>query len=150
MPCLGGFCPLPLRLGGEDHSSWTPEQHARVCADVSAMVASAPLALVTFNTNLGGSSLTINSFESQWKTGISNAPTATILGMSSVKFDFPLTAIDDYGITHPVQIRHAVAQVHGSVASLIGVTIGTANDVTVTETNPWGILHDDIITLVVW
>lgn len=44
---LGGLCPLPIRLGGDDESGWTANKHARVCADLAAVNRTLPFAVVT-------------------------------------------------------------------------------------------------------
>jgi len=71
---FGAFCPFPLPLGGD----FTAAQHARLAADVSAMMRAGDFAIVTFTKS--GSSFTVHSYTGQNGEGASNAPTLASAG----------------------------------------------------------------------
>lgn len=101
---FGGFCPLPLRLGGSKEEGWTPEQHARMAADCLGMTRSVPFARVCAWVGVAVPPL---SYASQPVSGVAAAPTATDLGPGVSRFDWPASVADDMGVFAPVSIRQA-------------------------------------------
>jgi hypothetical protein len=105
---LGGFAPLPLRLGDD----FTPEQHARLCADVAAMKRTAPLCVLSFVK--AGASVTISNYigrdgEGETAPDGSARITATVLGVGDVLLELAGTLDDATGETQPVNLVHARA-----------------------------------------
>jgi hypothetical protein len=123
---FGGFCPLPIRLGGSDTEGWTAEQHARAAADLAAAVASVPFAVITFTKS--GSSYTLHAYSGLNGMGAANAPTLTSGGTGVTTITFPATHEDEYETVDAVAIRHV--RVTGSGATAV---IGTGSGVDITE-----------------
>ena len=72
----GGFEPAPFRLGGAGNEEGiTPEQHARMCADLVAMWRSLPLAVVEVDDDG-----TVLSYKGRNGSGVSAAPTVVAAG----------------------------------------------------------------------
>jgi hypothetical protein len=105
---LGGFAPLPLRLGDD----WSPEQHARLCADVAAMKRTAPLCVFTYSKS--GATITIESYTGRDGEGLYDADgaarvAATNNGAGDVTFTLAASLEDANGRRHPVNVTHARA-----------------------------------------
>lgn len=126
MSGFGGFCPLPLRLGGSDTEGWTAEQHARAAADLVAAVNSVPFAVITFTKS--GSSYTLHAYSGVNGMGAAHAPVLTSGGTGITTIQFPSTHEDEYEHVDPVSIRHVKVTGSGSTA-----VIGTGSPLDITE-----------------
>jgi hypothetical protein len=129
----GALAPLPLRLGPGGVESVSPEQHARLCADLMALKRVARLA--TWFCEVGAGTAEITSYFGQNGNGLAYAPTATWNATGDVSFVWPSNYFeDDYEIQHPFKIRAVIATGAATVArgaawELItrGVRIRTVN-----------------------
>ena len=59
---LGGFAPLPLRLGGSAEQGVTAAQHARLCADLVALSRVQPFAVLVYDLDPGGVYTEVDSY----------------------------------------------------------------------------------------
>lgn len=148
MPCFGGFCPLPLRLGGHDLSSWQPEQHARMAADVSAMCRTEPLAVLTYT--IAATVVTLHAASALWGNGTSvvTSITSPVGGVSVVTFD--LSYLDSYERPSQIHIKRAKVTSHTTGAPVTAVALTEPNIVTVRTWSLVPALTDAKVTLAVW
>jgi hypothetical protein len=114
---FGAFAPMPLRLGGSSVDGVSPEQHARLCADMVAVKRVAPLA--TWRFSCDASTATVDYYVGQNGSGLAYAPTATRNGNGDVSFvwDDPYFE-DEYGIQHPFLIRAVMATSAGTAGTV--------------------------------
>lgn len=115
----GAFAPLPLRLGGSAEEGWTPEQHARLVADVVALKRRAPLARWTYTqSGTGSTDYSVVHYLGQNGAGSAYAPTSiTVNGTGDITWQFSAAYFtDEYGYQHPIRIRGARAQAHYDAA----------------------------------
>ncbi len=120
MPIGGAFCPLPERLGGSPEEGWSPEQHARLCADLVAAKRTAKLARFTYvQTGTGPTDYTFASYLGQNGNGLLYAPTSiTVHGTGDMTLAYASQYFEDeYGYQHPFRIRKARAQAHYDAAA---------------------------------
>lgn len=110
---FGAFAPMPIRLGGATDEGWSPEQHARVAADLVAAKRAAPLAVWTFTKS--GSTITVHSYTGQNGAGLAYAPTGSAGGTGVSAWGWLDARFDDpYGVTQPFSFRHARITCHGT------------------------------------
>lgn len=102
---LGGYAPLPLRLGVD----YDTASHARTAADLSAIVRTQPLCRITYTP---GATVTIQNYVGMNGSGIASAPTPTFNGAGDVTFTFPASFVDDYGVELGISIRYARVTAH--------------------------------------
>lgn len=123
---FGGYAPLPIRLGGDSETGLTPEQHARLCADLLAVKRTQALAILRFTKS--GATVTINSYFGMNGSGLLYAPTPGVVSTGVVNFSW-LSGVftDAYGITAPVQARAGVVTVNGSAARFGVVDVTTSS-----------------------
>ena len=108
---LGGLSPCPFPLGGNAESGWRATEHARACADLSAVVATAPIILLWGNTN----STDISAYVSQWSIGVADSPpTVTINASGDVSVEWESGYLDDYDNHLGVSIRHVEVSISGT------------------------------------
>jgi hypothetical protein len=140
---FGAFAPLPLRLGGSKQEGWTPEQHARLCADLCALYNSQSFAVLTYTKS--GATITVTAYSGRNGVGISFAPTPTVLGTGEVKWTWPATWTDACGEVHTIAFKHADAEV-GAVDAvhMCGTYDVLGRNVTVIADS------DNPVTLEVW
>lgn len=114
---LGGFAPLPLRLGGSATEGWSPAQHARAAADLVAIKRTVPLLKMTFTT-LNPGAATIHALHSVHGVGSAFFPDQIVtIGVGDVIFGWSARRwFDDYEISHPFIFRHGRAGKHGATA----------------------------------
>jgi hypothetical protein len=119
---LGGFAPLPLRLGDD----FTPEQHARLCADVAALKRTAPLCVFTYLQD--GASITIENYLGRDGEGVTDPDGVarigtTVVGVGVAVFELSGALKDATGETHPVNLSTARATIHGALGgrTVVGV-----------------------------
>lgn len=109
---LGGFAPLPLRLG-EGLSA--PEQ-SRICADILSIKRTAPLCVFTFVKS--GAAISVQRYLG--RDGEGPAPhsverlSRTNNGTGDVTFTISAGLEDPLGAEHGVKITHATASIHGT------------------------------------
>lgn len=146
----GAFAPLPLRLGGSAEEGISPEQHARMCADLVAVKRTAVLARVHVNQNTGGPfAASVTWYLGQNGAGIAYGPAITVVGAGDVRVTFPAIWTDEYGIQFPLKIRHAIAR--GAASSVRFSTCEiTGSVVRVRTFNDSGVATATPFTLRVW
>jgi len=108
---LGGFAPLPLRLGRGFHA---PE-FMRITADLAAIVRTAPAVRITY-TPVNPTS-TLHDIDTQAGSGSAFAPTITYNGTGDVTLTFPTYWTDSYGVQWPISLRFAKATAHYSATA---------------------------------
>lgn len=111
MAALGGFCPLPIRLGGDALSGLTAEQHARIAADLVAVKRAAPFCVFSWSSATLASIPIVSSYRGMNGVGSDYAPNnRSINGSGTVTFRWTNPAFaDDYQIAYGFLPRHAVA-----------------------------------------
>jgi hypothetical protein len=102
---LGGFAPLPIRLGVDFDSP----SHARLAADLQAILKSQVLCRLTYTP---GTTVVIHDYVGMNGAGPAWAPTATYNTTGDVTFTFPNTFTDSYSVEEPIAIRYAKATAH--------------------------------------
>jgi hypothetical protein len=151
MPCFGGFCPMPLRLGGSQLDGWAPGQHARTAADVVAVTRSAPFARLRTWVGVDG----ILAYQAQHGSGIALAPTVTVVGGGLSQVVWPDAVADAMGVMAPVSIRHARAKSHRTAAEPEAATVRIISPTTILlyswhfVVGAWG-SNNGIVDLVVY
>lgn len=123
---FGAFAPLPLRLGGTAQNGLTAAQHARVSADMVALVRSAPLAKIGLTTG----STAIRSYQAQWATGVPAAPTITA-GIGWVKATWAEGFTDPFGGYQALRITGVDLGLAALTAVMPSYVINAPNVVTV-------------------
>lgn len=145
---LGAFSPLPIRLGGKVDTGWTPEQHARLCADLVAAKQSSPLCWLTLT--VGASTATVDAYRGQNGDGLTFAPTIVRLGTGSVTLTFTGNIfIDAYGISEPISIIGGA----GNTWATGSVSVQSANggnSVACKLYDITGVLANNTASLVIW
>ena len=119
---LGGFCPLPLRLGGDPAEGVSAEQWSRLTADLSA----------------------------QTRTAIAVAPSGALQSVAHVTWSWNLNYENDYGEITPTQIRYAIATAHGATAAFARVSVTHTHQMKVITYDDAGAQFAARTTLVVW
>lgn len=116
---------MPLRLGGIDPAlGWSPEQHARVAADVAAAKRGAPLAIWSFTNN--GSVVTIQNYLGQNGVGAPFAPDSALnIGVGVVNFVWSTPWLDDYDISEPLAVRAIFGGGNGTTAVTLSGSVIT-------------------------
>ena len=139
---FGGFAPLPLRLGGSTTNGLTAAQHARVCADMVAMVRRAQLARIGLTTG----STVVSSYQALWETGIANAPIITA-GVGWVKATWAAGFRDPFDVYQALSITGVevgVAEIGGAFKTTADYVINAPNAVTVYTYTHAGVALDAI------
>lgn len=145
---FGALCPLPLRLGGSAEEGWTPEQHARFCADLGAIKRVAPLASWRYTST--GSDATVLTYVGQNGSGLAYAPTPTRNGSGDISFAWPSQYFEDeYGVQHTFKVR-AVRVGAGDTVGFTAVWETIANGVRVRRISHSGATLDGIGHVTVW
>jgi hypothetical protein len=141
---LGGFAPLPIRLGGTAQNGLTAAQHARICADMVAMARTMPLARIGLTTGQTG----VRHYQAQPITGVANAPDISIgaPGAGWVRVTWPEGYTDPFGEGEPWRISAAeVGVLQYSTPVRAHYVIDAPNVVTVyTVAHPVSFPVDDI------
>ena len=120
---FGGFAPLPLRLTNDATRGWSPEQHARACADIVAVTRVAPFATV-YVENTG--SIGSKTIRAMYGVGAAHLPTVTRTGTGVVVLTWDREYEDEFEQSEPVNILHAKA-----------TTNNTGTFATFDISNPW-------------
>jgi len=148
---IGGFAPLPLRLGGTGVDGWTAAQHARCCADLVAIKRTAPLYWVRFVTAAPGAP-TVTSYWGRNGAGLLYPPDSiTSPGAGVSVFTWTARGLaDSYGVIESTPIRHAQATYEAAVSGYCTVEITDATTITVRLSDNAGVGLDGPVSLVVW
>lgn len=147
---FGGYAPLPIRLGGDSQYGLTPEQHARICADLLAVKRTQALAVFTF-TKVGGT-VTISAYNGQNGSGVSFAPTPGVVSTGVVNFSW-LSGVftDPYGVSAAVRARAGRVTCHGSLPRFGTVDITTSSALFQVRTfDDTGTAQDCTATVRIW
>lgn len=141
---LGGLSPFPLPLGGGRTDGFTAEQHARVAADLQAVVKTARYAVARINTITPTLLFHISQAGS--------LPTLVKNGVGDVTITWPVSAKDDYENAWPVNIQHAKATVTNSSTAdmFVSVEIASPNQVRVRFRKHDGSVFDSAATVSIW
>lgn len=147
---FGGFCPFPLRLGGDAETGWSAAEHARACADLAAVKRTLPLAKLTFSQT--GAAATIIHFTAQWGSEVANRPTFTYGGFTGLStWTFALNAVDAYDISEPITFRHGLGcAAHDGVIAFANVEIYQLHQIKVYLTRINGVTCDGAATVYLW
>lgn len=121
MPVLGGFCPMPLRLDAGGTSGWSPEQHARLSADLCAAVATVPLLELRYTKS--GATITVNAFKDQLRVGKWTSVSRVVNGTGDVTWQFATRLEDEFGRIEPILCEQAKASCEGSGAAVATVEV---------------------------
>ncbi len=151
MSGFGGFCPLPLRLGGDAETGWSAAAHARMCADVAAAKRTLPLALISFTQV--GSAATILQASCMWG-GLTAAHRPTYVyggGTGESVWTYDLNAVDPYEQYYPVTFRHGVgAAITDGTCMSAAVDLTQQHQITVALHDGDGLPCDGGATIVLW
>lgn len=143
---FGGFCPFPLPLGGDI----TAAEHARLAADIAALVRSGRFAIVTYTKS--GATVTIDGYLGLNGEGSSLGPSVTVNGTGDVTLTFanwidPLDPAEARTIAP--DIVSARGSVHGSTAGYACAARVTRNSVRVVTRATGGAATDGKATVIV-
>lgn len=109
MAVTGGFCPLPLRLGGDAITGWTVEQHARFAANLVAVKRTAKLCTFNWALASNGATPTIADYRGMNGAGSDYAPTVNSSSGSTLTLRWATARFADaYQIAYGFVPRHAV------------------------------------------
>lgn len=124
MSGFGGFCPLPIRLGGSDTEGWPAAQNARAQADTAASCYALPFAWVTYR--FGGDPLALILLGYNGMPGIGTAWRPVIVRITDghSRVAFAATYSDSYERPEPVALRHAKATAQSGSAIIATTVIG--------------------------
>jgi hypothetical protein len=114
---------MPLRLGGSAQEGWTPEQHARLSADLAAEYSTGSFAVLSYTKS--GSTVTVTAYNGRNGVGVTFAPTPTVNGAGDVTWTWPATWTDSTGTVHTLAFSHADA----TVADVGAVHFASTRDV---------------------
>ena len=144
---LGGFAPCPLPLGGTALDGVTAEQHARIAADLKAVVSAAPFAVLRLITD----STTPLAYTGQHGVGIGAAPTITLIGIGDVRITWAPSYLDEYDNAQATYIKHAQATLHdnGGPPGVARVEVENARQIRVRSVSIFG-PTTYAVSLVVW
>lgn len=145
MAAFGGFCPLPIRLGGDSVTGWTAEQHARVAADLAAVDNSATFARITLTIAAGV--VTLHSYLGLNGVGLTFAPTIVSGSPGVVTLTWPVVVEDEYETIEPIALRHATATVHAATMSMATAVVQNIRTVVVRIFNAAGTLADGKVSI---
>lgn len=116
---FGGFCPMPLRLGGDDLTGWTATQHARVCSDLAALKRTMPLAVITYEIDGGLGNATVSHYFGRDDIGVGVAPNITVHGVGDSTVTWDRVFVDDFDRDAPWRITSARGGIHSSAGGRI-------------------------------
>lgn len=149
---LGGYAPLPLRLGGSSTDGWVAPQHARVAADLVVLQRVMPF--VTWTYSVAAGTVTVESYFSQEGNGANYIfDTATNLGVGQCDFLWNTMGFaDDYGIIAAFAVQHAVAVPHVAGGSPVYIaTVDLRDDgVRIDTQTTAGAAADPRVTVSLW
>lgn len=146
---FGGFAPFPLRLGGSAQEGLSPEQHARICADLVAAKNVAPLAVWTFTKS--GATVTISGYRGQNGIGSSYQPNTGVgsTGVTMFEWDEQMFT-DPYGVTYPFLNHHGRVTCQGTAMQVGAVVINSSTTAVVRTWDSASSPVDTTATVVIW
>lgn len=115
---FGGLAPLPFRLGGSDTEGVSPEQHARLAADLEAVGRTMPLFVMRCDPTT--SPPTVNFFRPMWSKleGVSGVTVTVTDETTYAKIVLSTPgAIDNYGQLSNLNPLIAIPQYMGADAN---------------------------------
>lgn len=145
---FGGFCPLPLRLGGAADEGWSAEQHARVAADLCAAKRVAPVAVLRFAPDVGNGQCPFDLALTRHAVGPAEEPTFLLNGTGDTTITLPAAWVDEFGAPSPVVIRGARAARETNAGGRVTVELVAANAVRVYTEDAAGTPDEVPVTLV--
>jgi hypothetical protein len=146
---FGGLAPLPLRLGGDATRGWGSAQHARVAADMAAIVRAADFAVVTV-TQTSAIAAAVDNYNGQNGVGLAHAPTIIgVLATGTYVLGWTGSYDDPYGIAGGIRLRGGVGTGHGSAAVTCTVFVTAPNQLTVRTFNAAGTLVNTTASILV-
>lgn len=110
---LGGFAPLPLRLGGTAENGITAAQWKRICADLVSARRTSPFAVIKIDQN--SNSPEIVEYRGLNGMAIDDRPTLTWNG-AMTEIQWSSSYQDDIGRSVAVRVTGAKGTLHGSAA----------------------------------
>lgn len=130
MAGLGGFAPLPLRLGGvETETSWTASDHAALARDLAAAARTTPFAMMLVAVTSETAS-SITEYRGVNGIGTAFAPTVTTPVSYGPRLVFPCEWEDESGARRAVSVTgvaaYAASPAMGDIISEITTTGGRA------------------------
>ena len=129
--------PLPIRLGlGKATEEWTAKQHARLSADLVAMVQTLPFAVITLDLD-PGLAPTLVFYAGMHGTGLVAAPSLAPTA-AGAEITWSRSYDDSYEEASFVRVKHAKATAHGATARSARATITDLNVVEVAVSDDAG------------
>lgn len=108
MSGLGGFCPLPLRLGGVDaETSWGSGDHAAACRDLVAAARTLPFAHAVVSRS--GSARSLTQYRGANGCALADGPAVAVSGSYAASMTFPAEWTDALGVRRAIKIDHVEA-----------------------------------------
>lgn len=131
---FGGFCPLPIPLGGNDIEGWRSSQHARLASDLAACARTHPFARLTFTRGSGTASPSITNYLGRPAKVDDNLPTisgdAADPSVTPITITWPAVMTDDSGNKRQVRLTGVKISINNSL-NLARVSF-TANQIVIT------------------
>lgn len=149
MSGFGAFCPLPLRLGGTDTDGWTAAQHARASADLAAVGASAPQAVITIDITGSSTTSAIVGYLGFNGVGAAHAPTLISTSPGFASLTWPKAIEDEYGNVDVTSIRHARVTAHDTGMAMATVKVLSPEVIIIRRFNNVGDLANGRVTITV-
>jgi hypothetical protein len=125
MSALGGYAPLPFRLGGDATTGWSASQHARASADLACSVRSCPFAWVTMTLN-PGSAPTLIGYNAMPGVGALLAPTLIRVADGHARIVWRASFMDAYERSEPIFLGSVKATPCSALARI--ATAASASD----------------------
>lgn len=151
---FGAYGYLPIRLGGSAEEGWSPQQHARLCADLVAIKRVSPLAtLRVTQSSVSPFATSVVTYFGQNGSGLAYAPTVTVNGSGDVSLVWPSYWEDEYEQQWPVNIRmtSAYALVGGlGAVALLAAEIVNRSTVRIRRKTAAGAASPGDIVVKVW
>ncbi len=143
---FGAFAPLPLRLGGTKLNGLNAREHARLCADMVALVRASKLASVTVQqTGVGTGS--VLSYNGQNGIGLSHAPAPAFDATGTIRLTFPYRWVDKYENSYPLHIRRCRVSCGDTVMRRATWVVLSPNKVRIYTWNAAGVAVNTTVTV---
>ncbi len=109
---LGGFAPLPIRLGGPATGGWTAAGHARFAADLASISRTLPLCVMVVSVASGVA--TTSTYNGRDGAGVKYAPTVTSPGAGRILVTFSAVKTTEDDRDLPWYVLSAKGTGHGT------------------------------------